>query len=222
MADTFTLTKPFYKCDYPGCSYASSCSSNLTRHKRIHTGEKPYKCDYPGCSFASSRSSALTRHKRIHTGEKPFNSTSPFRAASESRNLTRLSSPLHFISSRMELFNLSFSTLLSIPNLPYVNFETNHIYSSDPSDLTCLIFLLFLFIFVDCVRLPGCNPFRILVHSMDSVPFKLHTTFSYASHLQTEHSNLSTPSVFISGGAPSGAFLGYLFYSPFFSFYPFC
>ena len=46
-----------YRCQEPGCGYASSDSGALRRHQRIHTGDKPAKCDWRGCGF-----SYVTRH----------------------------------------------------------------------------------------------------------------------------------------------------------------
>lgn len=59
--------KPF-KCDYEGCSSAFTQVSNLIRHKRIHTGDKPYKCDKWNKSFASG--SNLKQHRNTHNSFK--------------------------------------------------------------------------------------------------------------------------------------------------------
>ena len=49
-------------CEY--CGKVFKNCSNLTVHRRSHTGEKPYKCDL--CSYACAQSSKLTRHMKTH------------------------------------------------------------------------------------------------------------------------------------------------------------
>lgn len=57
-----------FACQY--CGRAFSDSSSLSAHRRIHTGERPYRCGECGKGFAVS--SSLIKHRRTHTGERPY------------------------------------------------------------------------------------------------------------------------------------------------------
>ncbi|XP_078667761.1 uncharacterized protein LOC144909578 [Branchiostoma floridae x Branchiostoma belcheri] len=59
-----------YACPVDTCDRRFSRSDELTRHIRIHTGQKPFQCRI--CMRNFSRSDHLTTHVRTHTGEKPF------------------------------------------------------------------------------------------------------------------------------------------------------
>uniref|UniRef100_A0AAY4EIS5 C2H2-type domain-containing protein n=1 Tax=Denticeps clupeoides TaxID=299321 RepID=A0AAY4EIS5_9TELE len=57
------------RCNF--CPKSFKKPSDLVRHVRIHTGEKPYKCDECGKSFTVK--STLDCHVKTHTGQKLFN-----------------------------------------------------------------------------------------------------------------------------------------------------
>ncbi|XP_076290481.1 uncharacterized protein LOC143213960 isoform X2 [Lasioglossum baleicum] len=56
------------KCKY--CPKTFRKPSDLVRHVRTHTGERPYKCDYCSKSFAVK--CTLDSHTKVHTGKKTF------------------------------------------------------------------------------------------------------------------------------------------------------
>ncbi|KAM9037382.1 zinc finger protein 296 [Sarcophilus harrisii] len=62
-----------HSCDFCGKSFRSH--SNLTVHRRTHTGERPYHC--PRCPYACAQSSKLTRHLRTHQRAGPGSAPAP-------------------------------------------------------------------------------------------------------------------------------------------------
>ena len=66
--NSFQHKLKIYKCKQ--CDKCFNKSGLLSRHEKIHTGEKPYVCNQCGRRF--NRAETLQKHIRAHTGEKPY------------------------------------------------------------------------------------------------------------------------------------------------------
>ncbi|RKP38071.1 hypothetical protein BJ085DRAFT_11005, partial [Dimargaris cristalligena] len=44
-----------HTCQFEGCGRKFTTSGHLSRHYRVHTGEKNFPCSFPGCNSRFSR-----------------------------------------------------------------------------------------------------------------------------------------------------------------------
>ncbi|KAJ1977972.1 transcriptional repressor [Dimargaris verticillata] len=65
-----TDSKRKHKCTYEGCGRSFTTSGHLSRHHRVHTGEKNFVCQFPGCNSRFSRQDNMMQHLRTHTNSR--------------------------------------------------------------------------------------------------------------------------------------------------------
>ena len=59
------LEKP-YRCDWPGCDYGSYKSTNVAKHKSVHSDERKYGCDFFNCEKKFKTREGLRKHMLSH------------------------------------------------------------------------------------------------------------------------------------------------------------
>lgn len=79
LAEAHHITKP-YQCGVSNCHHMLASRAALAMHMKGHAAAKVYRCDYPGCDAEFTQSSNLTRHTRVHTGERPVSRDIPLAA----------------------------------------------------------------------------------------------------------------------------------------------
>nr|XP_020479958.1 early growth response protein 1-like [Monopterus albus] len=145
-----------YVCPAESCDRRFSRSDELTRHVRVHTGQKPFQCRI--CMRSFSRSDHLTTHIRTHTGEKPFACTECGRkfARSDERKRhakihqrrrdrktdrnpakTPASSPCSTHSSPPHSSSFSLSLQAASPCFSSSSSSLSHVYSFSPPPHLC-------------------------------------------------------------------------------------
>ncbi|KAJ8392442.1 hypothetical protein AAFF_G00075670, partial [Aldrovandia affinis] len=83
LTQSNTDTHGYHTCSQCGKQYKHM--SQLTKHQRCHTVDRPYQCSQCGKQYRHG--TLLTIHQRTHTGERPYHCTDCGKSFSESGSL---------------------------------------------------------------------------------------------------------------------------------------
>lgn len=61
-----------YACDIPNCNSIFTRFEDLTRHRKMHSSDRPFHCTHPNCNFRCKRKDNLKSHQRTHEAKRYF------------------------------------------------------------------------------------------------------------------------------------------------------
>ena len=106
-------------CCIPGSNFSFFSKNNLTRHFRVHSGEKAFSCHI--CSKAFSRRDSLNLYLRIHKGIKPHKCNHCTKCFLQNSSLTK-----HLRThTNAKLFKCTFCSK-AISRDTYKRYQRNH------------------------------------------------------------------------------------------------
>ncbi|XP_054272919.1 zinc finger protein 391-like [Macrosteles quadrilineatus] len=103
-----TMRRP-HKC--PTCGKSYKTSSNMKRHKLVHSGERPHKCSTCGKSFKSKVD--MKKHTLVHISERPHKCTTC--GKSFKFQLVTSSPDARNQNIKQKMFNITKMPLLNCP-----------------------------------------------------------------------------------------------------------
>ena len=133
-------------CDYENCDFRCAAPSEMVKHIRKHTGERPFICDFLECGKGFTQKSAMIIHKRRHLKDKIYSCVFPecdFKAVSKSaitlHSKTHSDARPHVCTFELEsgVCGCAFSDPYALKR--HVKTHTSqHDFSCDICDFTCV------------------------------------------------------------------------------------
>ncbi|KAJ1661624.1 transcriptional repressor [Coemansia sp. RSA 1813] len=116
-----------YVCTFAGCGKAFTTSGHLSRHFRIHTGEKNYHCLYPGCASRFSRQDNMMQHYRTHLSPRSRRGrsarSSAAKAAADAAPSARAADPRAAMGAPADAHNSAFHPYRRTHSPPLIHLQ---------------------------------------------------------------------------------------------------